>query len=78
MLAAQMRDEALVCQTWLRTTLNAFDGTTVAITHFAPSLNKSADPRYGMTPGAAGFCNALDEAAAAGPTVAARACACAQ
>ena len=48
MLAAQMCDEALVCQTWLRTTMNApFDGTTVAITHFAPSLDKSADPRYG-------------------------------
>ena len=61
MLAAQMRDQALVCQTWLRASLNEpFDGTTVAITHFAPSL-KSADPRYGMTPGTAGFCNALDE-----------------
>ena len=61
MLAAQMRDQALVCQTWLRAALNQpFDGTTVAITHFAPSL-KSADPRYGMTPGTAGFCNALDE-----------------
>ena len=61
MLAAQMRDQALVCQTWLRAALNQpFDGTTVAITHFAPSLN-SADPRYGMTPGTAGFCNALDE-----------------
>ncbi len=61
MLAAQMRDQALLCQTWLRDALNTpFDGTTVAITHFAPSL-KSADPRYGMTPGTAGFCNALDE-----------------
>jgi Calcineurin-like phosphoesterase len=61
MLAAQMRDQALVCQSWLRAALNEpFDGTTVAITHFAPSL-KSADPRYGMTPGTAGFCNALDE-----------------
>ena len=61
MLAAQMRDQAMVCQTWLRAALNEpFEGTTVAITHFAPSL-KSADPRYGMTPGTAGFCNALDE-----------------
>ena len=61
MLAAQMRDQALDCQAWLRDALNEpFDGTTVAITHFAPSL-KSADPRYGMTPGTAGFCNALDE-----------------
>lgn len=32
----------------------------MAITHFAPSL-ESADPRYGLTPGTAGFCNALDE-----------------
>jgi predicted phosphodiesterase len=32
---------------------------TVVVTHFAPSL-KSADPRYGLTPGTAGFCNALD------------------
>ena len=61
MLAAQMRDQALVCQAWLRAALNEpFNGTTVAITHFAPSL-KSADPRYGMTPGTAGFCNALDD-----------------
>ncbi|MGH8858874.1 MAG: metallophosphoesterase, partial [Polaromonas sp.] len=37
-----------------------FDGPTVAVTHFAPSL-QSADPRYGVTPGTAGFCNALDE-----------------
>ena len=61
MLAAQMRDQALVCQAWLRAALNEpFNGTTVAVTHFAPSL-KSADPRYGMTPGTAGFCNALDD-----------------
>ena len=32
----------------------------MAVTHFAPSL-LSADPRYGLTPGTAGFCNALDE-----------------
>jgi len=31
----------------------------VVVTHFAPSLH-SADPRYGLTPGTAGFCNALD------------------
>jgi hypothetical protein len=36
-----------------------FDGPTVAVTHYAPSL-RSADPRYGVTPGTAGFCNALD------------------
>ena len=31
----------------------------MVVTHFAPSL-LSADPRYGLTPGTAGFCNALD------------------
>jgi hypothetical protein len=37
----------------------AFDGPTVAVTHFAPTL-ASIDPRYGLTPGSAGFCNNLD------------------
>ena len=37
-----------------------FAGPTVVVTHFAPSL-LSADPRYGVTPGTAGFCNSLDE-----------------
>jgi predicted phosphodiesterase len=61
MLAAQMRDLALECQDWLRSTLAAaHDGPTLVITHFAPSL-RSADPRYGLTPGTAGFCNALDD-----------------
>jgi len=32
----------------------------VVVTHFAPTL-ASADPRYGLTPGTAGFCNALDD-----------------
>jgi hypothetical protein len=32
----------------------------VVVTHFAPSL-QSADPRYGLTPGTAGFCNRLDD-----------------
>ena len=32
----------------------------MAVTHFAPSL-RSADPRYGLVPGTAGFCNALDD-----------------
>ena len=60
-LAAQVRDEALLCQAWLRAALGQlFDGATVAITHFAPSL-KSSDPRFGLTPGTAGFCNALDD-----------------
>jgi predicted phosphodiesterase len=60
-LADALRAHALECQRWLRAALaTPFDGTTVAITHFAPSL-RSADPRYGLTPGTAGFCNALDD-----------------
>ena len=60
-LADTMREQALVCQQWLRGALaQPFEGTTVVVTHFAPSL-LSADPRYGMTPGTAGFCNALDD-----------------
>jgi predicted phosphodiesterase len=60
MLAEQMRQQALLCQAWLREALaTPFEGQTVVITHFAPSL-QSADPRYGRTPGTAGFCNALD------------------
>lgn len=59
-LAAQLREQALACQDWLTQALaEPFDGTTVVITHFAPSL-ESGDPRYGLTPGTAGFCNALD------------------
>jgi len=55
-----VRAQALACQQWLREALAApFDGPTVAVTHFAPSLH-SADPRYGLVPGTAGFCNALD------------------
>lgn len=58
--AAAMRELALECQAWLRDALSQpFDGTTVAVTHFAPTLH-SADPRYGLTPGTAAFCNALD------------------
>ena len=60
LLAEQVREQALLCQAWLTQALNEpFDGDTVVITHFAPSL-LSADPRYGMAPGTAGFCNALD------------------
>jgi predicted phosphodiesterase len=60
-LAEGLREQALVCQAWLRSALaQPFNGPTVAITHFAPSL-LSADPRYGMVPGTAGFCNALDD-----------------
>jgi predicted phosphodiesterase len=61
MLAQQWRELALECQAWLRDALaTPFEGTTVVVTHFAPSL-RSADPRYGLVPGTAGFCNALDE-----------------
>ncbi len=60
MLAQQVREQALTCQAWLAAALaQPFAGTTVVVTHFAPSL-RSADPRYGLTPGTAGFCNALD------------------
>lgn len=61
MLAEEMREEGLKSQAWLRQALAVpFDGKTVVVTHFAPSL-LSADPRYGLVPGTAGFCNALDE-----------------
>ena len=61
MLAEQVREEGLQAQAWLRQALaEPFDGPTVAVTHFAPSL-LSTDPRYGLTPGTAGFCNSLDE-----------------
>lgn len=59
--AAAMRALGLDCQAWLRAALaQPFDGATVVVTHFAPTLH-SADPRYGLTPGTAGFCNALDD-----------------
>ena len=60
MLAEQVREQALQCQQWLRQALlQPFNGSTVVVTHFAPSL-QSADPRYGLSPGTAGFCNTLD------------------
>lgn len=60
MLADALREQGLICQTWLTQALaQPFDGKTVVVTHFAPSLG-SADPRYGLTPGTAGFCNNLD------------------
>ena len=59
-LAGQVRQQAMVCQDWLSNALaQPFEGQTVVVTHFAPSL-LSADPRYGRSPGTAGFCNALD------------------
>ncbi|RYF61435.1 MAG: metallophosphoesterase [Comamonadaceae bacterium] len=60
-LADTLRLHGLECQNWLRKTLaTPFDGPTVVVTHFAPSLS-SSDPRYGLTPGTAAFCNALDD-----------------
>jgi hypothetical protein len=61
MLAPDIRELSLACQSWLQDALETpFEGTTIAVTHFAPTL-KSADPRYGLTPGTAGFCNARDD-----------------
>lgn len=61
LLAQQVRELALECRHWLQQALaQPHDGGTVVVTHFAPSL-RSADPRYGLTPGTAGFCNAWDE-----------------
>jgi hypothetical protein len=63
--AEAVREEALACRAWLAAALaEAPQGrwdTTVAITHFAPSL-ASADPRYGArATGSASFCNADDD-----------------
>lgn len=59
--AAAMREESLRCQRWLRAALAApHAGPTVVVTHFAPSL-ASHDPRYGIAPGTAGFCNVMDD-----------------
>lgn len=61
LLAADMRGLGLESQAWLREALAVpHAGPTVVVTHFAPSL-RSHDPRYGITPGTAGFCNALDD-----------------
>lgn len=61
LLAEALRELALDCQRWLRRALETpHDGPTVVVTHHAPSL-RSADPRYGVHAGSAGFCNALDD-----------------
>jgi hypothetical protein len=61
LLAPQWRELGVQSQQWLRNALAVpFGGTTVVVTHFAPSL-RSADPRYGLRPGTAGFCNRLDD-----------------
>ena len=61
LLAPQWRELGLHSQAWLRQALaEPFAGPTVVVTHFAPSL-RSADPRYGLRPGTAGFCTGLDD-----------------
>ncbi len=61
LLAEAWRALGLQCQAWLRAALaQPFAGRTVVVTHFAPTLH-SADPRYGLVPGTAGFCNGLDD-----------------
>ncbi len=61
MMAEAIRELGLQNQAWLlRELATPFDGKTVVVTHFAPSL-LSADPRYGVNAGTAGFCNALDD-----------------
>ena len=60
-LSAELREHSHTCKAWLAHALSeSHDGPTVAITHFAPTL-ASADPRYGLRPGTAGFCNSLDD-----------------
>jgi predicted phosphodiesterase len=60
-LAEGIREMSLSAQTWLRQTLSEpFEGSTVVVTHFAPTL-QSVDPRYGLMPGTAGFCNSHDD-----------------
>jgi hypothetical protein len=55
--ARAVRELALGEREWLDGELSErFAGTTVVITHFAPSP-RSADPRYGLIPSTASFCN---------------------
>jgi hypothetical protein len=59
--AADVREFALTHRSWLAATLaEPFDGRTVVITHSGPSA-RSADPRYGLRPGTASFCNNDDD-----------------
>ena len=63
--AVAVREMALQERQWLTQTLGETPtpehpwDTTVVITHFAPSA-RSADPRYGVQPSTASFCNADD------------------
>lgn len=59
--AEHVRTLALSHRGWLTTTLAPpFDGRTIVITHSGPSA-RSADPRYGLRPGTASFCNDDDD-----------------
>ena len=60
--AEAMRADGLRCRAWLDAELRRRGDwdTTVALTHFGPSL-RSADPRYGARPSTASFCNADDD-----------------
>jgi hypothetical protein len=61
--AEAMRADGLACRAWLAAELQRTSAdwdTTVALTHFGPSL-RSADPRYGDRPSTASFCNADDD-----------------
>jgi hypothetical protein len=60
--AAAVRAQALACRAWLQAELTRGEpcDATVVLTHFAPSL-RSGDPRYGMQPTTASFCNADDD-----------------
>jgi predicted phosphodiesterase len=61
LLAEDIQPMGRDCQRWLREALiKPHDGPTVVVTHFAPTLH-SNDPRYGLNPGTAGFCNHLDD-----------------
>jgi hypothetical protein len=60
--AERLREISLSCRHWLENALRQRGDwdTTVAITHFGPSL-RSGDPRFGAQPGTASFCNADDD-----------------
>lgn len=57
-----MRELGLACRRWLAGALaQPHDAdATLVVTHFAPSA-RSADPRYGLQPGTASFCNADED-----------------
>ena len=60
-LAEEVREHGLACQDWLRKALARLGAKWVTATVVPSKGCASADPRYGLTPGTAGFCNSLDE-----------------